>query len=84
MSEERRVHLERFITASELGDYAYCRRAWWLRAVQGLGTEERSERFERGQARHRAHARTLRAARAGVVIALLLALAALALVFAMR
>lgn len=84
MSEERHVHLERFITASELGDYAYCRRAWWLRAVQGLETDEHSERFERGHARHRAHARILRVARALIVVAVLLALAALALVFAMR
>jgi hypothetical protein len=84
VSDERHPHLERFVTASELGDYAYCRRAWWLRAVQGLETDEHSERFERGHARHRAHARTLRVARALLGIAVLLVLAALALVVALR
>ncbi|HJU90465.1 MAG TPA: hypothetical protein VJ672_13840 [Gemmatimonadaceae bacterium] len=63
---------ERFVSASELAEYAYCRRAWWLRAVQGIETVEHSERFERGHKAHRAHGNTLRAAR-------LLAFAAIAL-----
>ena len=50
---------ERFISASELGEYAYCRRAWWLRAVQGVTTETQGTRFSAGQAAHRRHAWSL-------------------------
>ena len=44
---------ERFVSASELAEYAYCRRAWWLRVVRGEAGEGESDRFERGRARHR-------------------------------
>jgi CRISPR/Cas system-associated exonuclease Cas4 (RecB family) len=42
------------IRASELGEYYYCARSWWLRRVVGLeptGTEHR----ERGTASHIRH-----------------------------
>ena len=73
---------ERFISASELGEYAYCRRAWWLRAVRGVTTEAHGSRFSAGHAAHRRHAWSLWWARAlGWLAALLIAaaLAALAL-----
>jgi len=73
---------ERFISASELGEYAYCRRAWWLRAVQGVTTGTQGTRFSAGHAAHRRHAWSLWWARAlGWLAALLLAAALAALVW---
>lgn len=44
------------IRASEVGEYVYCARAWWLRRVAG---EEPAgqERRELGTAMHEAHGR---------------------------
>ena len=69
---------ERFISASELGEYAYCRRAWWLRAVRGVATEKQGKRFSAGHAAHRRHAWLLWWARALGWLAALLGAAALA------
>jgi hypothetical protein len=69
---------ERFISASELGEYAYCRRAWWLRAVRGVTTEAQGNRFSSGHAAHRRHAWSLWWARALGWLAALLMVAALA------
>ena len=67
---------DRFISASELGEYSYCRRAWWLRAVQGVTTQTQVKRFSAGHAAHRRHAWSLWWARAlGWLAALLLAAA---------
>jgi hypothetical protein len=67
---------ERFISASELGEYAYCRRAWWLRAVQGVTTHQQGTRFDRGRAAHAHHAWYLWWARLlGVLAALMLFIA---------
>lgn len=46
------------IRASEVGDYVYCARSWWLRRVAG---EEPAgqERRELGTALHAAHSRGL-------------------------
>lgn len=44
------------IRASEIGEYVYCARAWWLRRVAGLEPAGR-ERRERGTALHRRHGR---------------------------
>jgi len=71
---------ERFISASELGEYAYCRRAWWLRAVNGVTTNTQGTRFSGGQAAHQRHAWSLWWARTlGWLAALLLAAALAAL-----
>jgi hypothetical protein len=65
---------ERFISASELGEYAYCRRAWWLRTVRGVTTGTQGNRFSAGHAAHRRHARSLWWARTlGWIAALLMA-----------
>jgi hypothetical protein len=69
---------ERFISASELGEYAYCRRAWWLRAVRGVATGTHGKRFSAGHAAHRRHAWSLWWARALGWLAALLGAAALA------
>ena len=70
---------ERFISASELGEYAYCRRAWWLRAVRGVTTEGQGTRFTEGHAAHRRHAWGLWWARALAWLAVLVLVAALAI-----
>jgi CRISPR/Cas system-associated exonuclease Cas4 (RecB family) len=72
----RATHRERFISASELGEYAYCRRAWWLRAVRGAHSEEQGTRFDEGRAAHERHAYGILVARVLAVAALLLAAAA--------
>jgi hypothetical protein len=69
---------ERFISASELGEYAYCRRAWWLRAVNGVTTETQGTRFSAGHAAHQRHGWSLWWSRTFGWLALLLVLAALA------
>jgi CRISPR/Cas system-associated exonuclease Cas4 (RecB family) len=51
------------IRASEVGEYVYCGRAWWLRRVAGLEPAGR-ERRERGTALHARHGQTLAASRA--------------------
>lgn len=44
------------IRASEVGEYVYCARAWWLRRVAGLQPEGQALRAM-GSARHAAHGR---------------------------
>lgn len=73
------VHRERFVSASELGEYAYCRRAWWLRVVRGATSAVQGERFQAGRIAHGRHARTLRVARLLAVAAAAALIAALAL-----
>jgi hypothetical protein len=70
---------ERFISASELGEYAYCRRAWWLRAVRGVTTGQQGTRFSGGHAAHRRHAWSLWWARALGWLALLFGVTVIAL-----
>jgi CRISPR/Cas system-associated exonuclease Cas4 (RecB family) len=36
---------EGYVTASEIGEYVYCRRAWWLRA-SGIVKEQTTEMLE--------------------------------------
>lgn len=40
--------------ASELGEFAYCRRAWWLSRVQGLRSTN-LQALTQGRALHEAH-----------------------------
>lgn len=51
----------KWINASELAEYAYCRRAWWLRHVRGLRSGN-VRRMESGSAYHRGHGRRVRGA----------------------
>jgi hypothetical protein len=53
---------ERFIRASEVGQYAYCARAWWLNQVQGVASENQ-EGLEAGKSAHKRHGRAVIAAR---------------------
>jgi len=49
------------IRASELSQYAYCARAWWLGRVMGYRSAN-VEAMQAGAARHRAHGRTVEGA----------------------
>ena len=66
------------IRASEVGEYVYCARAWWLRRVAGLEPAGR-ERRERGSALHRRHGRAVAGSRMLVLLGAALALAAVLL-----
>jgi CRISPR/Cas system-associated exonuclease Cas4 (RecB family) len=67
------------IRASEVGEYVYCARAWWLRRVAGLEPAGR-ERRELGVALHRRHGRAVAGSRALVLLGAGLALAAILLI----
>jgi len=67
----------RVIRASEIGEYVFCHRAWWLHQVQGQASANVRELAE-GTARHARHGRQVIAADALRLLALLLVLAALA------
>lgn len=63
------------IRSSDIGNYLYCRRAWWYRK-QGFESENRSE-LATGTELHRQHGRTVLASnltRAAGLILLLIAL----------
>jgi CRISPR/Cas system-associated exonuclease Cas4 (RecB family) len=65
------------IRASEVGEYVYCARAWWLRRVAGLEPAGH-ERRELGTTMHRRHGRAVAGSRTlvafGVALALMAAL----------
>jgi CRISPR/Cas system-associated exonuclease Cas4 (RecB family) len=67
------------IRASEVGEYVYCARAWWLRRVAGLDPAGH-ERRELGTALHRRHGRAVAGSRALVMLGAALALAAVLLI----
>ena len=66
----------RIIRASEIGEYLYCRRAWWLRHVQGLESANEAVMAE-GTEAHAGHGRLVGAAAALRALALLVFVAAL-------
>ncbi|NJK78933.1 MAG: hypothetical protein HC914_03080 [Chloroflexaceae bacterium] len=69
------------IRASEIGEYVYCARAWWLRRVAGLEPAGHARRAE-GRRRHIRHGRLVQASRLVLVLAVLLLVLAVGLVFA--
>ena len=71
------------IRASEVGEYVYCARAWWLRRVMGLEPAG-SERRERGTVLHRRHGRAVAGSRALLLIGVTLALVAISIILASR
>jgi hypothetical protein len=46
----------RILRASEIGEYVFCHRAWWLHRVQGFESTNRAQ-MQAGAARHVAHGR---------------------------
>ncbi len=49
------------VNASELGEFSYCQRAWWLRRVRGLASQNLAA-LARGQALHEMHGQRARSA----------------------
>jgi hypothetical protein len=47
---------EQWIRASEIGDYLYCRRSWWLKRSQGVAAQNVRE-LARGSQHHQQHGR---------------------------
>lgn len=70
---------ERWIRASEVGEYEYCARAWWMARVLGLAREN-PEQLAAGTARHARHGRRLALAGALRWAGLVLVLTALVIV----
>jgi CRISPR/Cas system-associated exonuclease Cas4 (RecB family) len=68
------------IRASEIGNYLYCRRAWWYRK-QGVESENQAE-LAGGIELHRRHGRQVIASGLTRTLAVILVLAALVLVAA--
>ncbi|MCA9935600.1 MAG: hypothetical protein KC415_16810 [Anaerolineales bacterium] len=52
---------DKWIRASEINDYIYCQRAWWLKRVDNYAPENVHELVE-GTAYHREHGRIARRA----------------------
>ena len=69
---------DHIVRASEVGQYAYCARAWWLGHVQGIPSAHQRE-MTAGRVAHRRHGRRVRAtARLARLAYVLLTLAVLA------
>lgn len=51
----------RLIRASEIGEYVFCHRAWWLHRVRGLESVHRAK-METGTAQHIEHGRAVQRA----------------------
>jgi len=47
-------HNIRIIRASEIGEYVFCHRAWWLHQIQGVESTNR-ELMSAGTRHHQAH-----------------------------
>ena len=68
------------IRSSEIGNYLYCRRAWWYRK-QGLESENQAE-LAAGTELHHRHGRQVLASSLNRTLGLILLLAALVLLAA--
>jgi CRISPR/Cas system-associated exonuclease Cas4 (RecB family) len=67
------------IRVSEIGEYAYCARAWWLRRVAGLEPTGH-ERRELGVVMHQRHGRAVATSGLLIWIGAFLIIAALLLI----
>lgn len=68
------------IRASDIGNYLYCRRAWWYKK-QGVESENKAE-LAAGTELHHKHGRKVLAASLARTVGLILLLVALALLVA--
>lgn len=71
------------IRASEIGEYVYCERAWWLRRVAGLEPAGH-ERREYGTVLHRRHGRAVAGSQALILLGAALLVVAVAVMLAGR
>lgn len=69
---------EPIIRASELGEYEFCARAWWLRREHQWRSRF-PERLERGEQAHAQHGRAVVRSQQGQIVAILLIMLALVL-----
>ena len=69
--------MARLIRASEVGEYVFCHRAWWLRSVEGW-TPDNHDRLELGTTRHRGHGLRVAASRALLIAGLVVLLVSVA------
>ena len=64
---------QRYRKASEIGEFVYCHRAWWLHHIQGFAPGNRAA-LDAGRARHAGHGAAVRRAlwlrRAAIIAAL--------------
>ncbi|MGQ0603017.1 MAG: hypothetical protein ACT4QE_15140 [Anaerolineales bacterium] len=72
--------MSRIVRASEIGEYIFCHRAWWLRKVQGYESANVRE-MEAGTLAHTQHGRTVSAAATLRVVAIVIFLIALFTLF---
>ncbi|MCL4505589.1 MAG: hypothetical protein M1434_06065 [Chloroflexi bacterium] len=72
-------HSQRVIRASEIGQYQYCARAWWLSSVKGVSSANIQE-LTQGEAAHRRHGRRVWAAGFLRTLAIVLAILAIAVI----
>lgn len=70
--------MARLIRASEVGEYVFCHRAWWLHHVEGH-VPRHQERLDAGVARHTRHGLRTQVARGLLVAALAILSAGLVL-----
>lgn len=68
------------IRVSEIEEYVFCPRAWWLRRVMGIEPESR-EKLEEGEEFHRLHQKRVFALNRLWAVGVALLLAGLCLIF---
>jgi len=49
---------DKWVRASDISDYVYCGRSWWLQRVRGFASQNRRQ-LEAGSNYHRQHGRLL-------------------------
>lgn len=69
--------MARLIRASEVGDYVFCHRAWWLRVVEGR-TPDNRERLASGTLEHARHGHRVSVARLLLIVGALLLIVGIA------
>jgi hypothetical protein len=70
---------ERMIRASEIGEYVYCQRAWWLEHIVGEEPADHQRR-RRGEILHQQHGCTVWATQVLLLASIVMAGAALLLI----
>ena len=71
---------DRVLRASEIGEYVFCHRAWWLHRVQGLESANRAQ-MEAGTVKHVEHGKAVQ--RADAMRRAAIMLFAIAIIFAL-